>query len=102
MNLLPPSKPFRWKFIRLAQFVAIVALFLFAGPIAGIRGVGVSTVVWAGAYLLTRRIPYGWEGQESSGYVTGFPAVLICLVMFAAGVAMLVEPDLMLEVLGWK
>ena len=98
----PPKKPFRWKFIEIAQFIAIVALFLFVGPKAGIRAVGVSLLVWAAAYLLTRRIPYGWEGQEPSGHVTGFAAVLISLVMCAAGAAMLVGPDFMLEVLGWK
>lgn len=100
--MLPPKKPFRWRLIGIAQFIAVVALFLFVGPKAGIRAVGVSVLVWAAASLLTRRIPYGWEGQEPSGYVTGFPAALISLVMFAAGAAMLVVPDFMLEVLGWK
>ncbi len=64
---------------------------------------------WMGAVMLygavmqivQRRIAYGWEGREPSGYITGFPAVILGVLLGALGVAMLVQPELMLALFGW-
>ena len=53
-------------------------------------------------HLAKRSIPYGWEGQEPSGYITGIPAVVLGLLMTAIGITMLVEPDFILVLFGWS
>ncbi len=64
-------------------------------------GVGIMMLAGAVFQLVTRRIPYGWEGLEPSGYITGVPAILLSLFMFAAGLAMLLQPEFMLVLFGW-
>lgn len=101
VNLPPSERLTSWRLVGFAGFAAVVALFLLVSSKAGIRGVGALLLVGAAVQLATRRIPYGWEGREPSGHITGFPAVLLSLLMGAAGIAMLVRPDLMLMLFGW-
>ncbi|BBL70080.1 hypothetical protein MoryE10_06860 [Methylogaea oryzae] len=65
------------------------------------RGAGLLMLVGAGVQLATRRIPYGWEGLDPAGYITGVPAVVLSLLMGLAGAAMLAQPELMLVLFGW-
>ena len=65
------------------------------------RGMGVVMLAHACTHMVTRSIPYGWEGREPSGYITGIPAVLLGLFMAIIGIAMLAVPDFMLVLFGW-
>lgn len=90
----------RWRVIEFGAFIVVVALFQLVSYKAGMMGVGVMMLAGAVFQLVTRRIPYGWEGAEPSGYITGIPAVLLSLLMCAAGFAMLLQPEFMLALLG--
>ena len=90
-----------WGLIEFAAFVLIVALFAFVGPKAGMRGMGVAMLVVAAAQLITRRIPYGWEGREPSGYLSGTAAVVVGVLAGILALAMLFKTEFMLEMLGW-
>lgn len=59
-------------------------------------------LIGAALQLKDGRISYGWEGHEPSGYIAGTPAKLLSLVMALAGLAMLVWPLFLLELLGWE
>ena len=96
-----PDGQSHWRIAGLVVFVIVVALFSLVSLQAGMRGLGVSMTLAAGVQITVRRIPYGWEGKEPSGYITGFPAVLICLLMGAIGMMMIVRPDFMLTLFGW-
>jgi hypothetical protein len=98
------AKPERlsfWRVIRFIAFMAVVALFLFVSSRAGIRGVGILMLIGAAVHMVQRRIPYGLEGYEHSGYITGVPAILLGLLAAIAGILMLIQPEFMLSMLGW-
>lgn len=101
MNISTPEHTLRWRIAGFIAFVFIVALFQLISSQAGMRGVGVVMLVVAGVQLVKRRIPYGWEAQEPSGYITGVPAVMVGLLMGAAGILMFAQPALMLFIFGW-
>lgn len=86
---------------RWAGFLTVVALFLLVSSRAGMRGLGLVTLAWASVLAVKRRIPYGLEGQEPAGYITGFPALLLSLVFAVLGGAMIAMPDFMLAMFGW-
>lgn len=96
-----PDEQSHWRIAGLVVFLVVVALFSLVSLRAGMRGVGVSMMIASGVQITVRRIPYGWEGKRPSGYITGVPAVLICLLMGAIGVMMIVRPDFMLTLFGW-
>jgi hypothetical protein len=91
----------KWRIAQILSVVAVGAVFIWGGGRQGMRGLGILMLVGMCSQLRTRRIPYGWEGREPSGYVTGLPAVLIALLYGAAGVLMLAQPDFMLYLFGW-
>jgi hypothetical protein len=64
-------------------------------------GAGVIMLIDAGVQITECRIPYGWEGKEPSGYLTGLPALLVSLLMGALGITMIIPPELMLTLVGW-
>lgn len=84
----------------IAAFVGIVGLFLFVGEKAGIQGMGLVALVAGFIQIAKRRIPYGWEGREPSGYITGMPAVALGVLMCILALAMLARPELMLVLFG--
>lgn len=96
-----PDERSHWRSVRLMAFVIVVALFSLVSLQAGMRGLGVSMMIAAAVQITARRIPYGWEGKEPSGYITGFPAVLISLLMGGFGMMMIMLPDFMLTLFGW-
>ena len=102
MKVPHPRQSSRWRMPSFAAFAVVVALFLLVGSKAGMRGLGFVMLGHAGVQLALRRIPYGWEGREPSGHITGVPAVVLSLVMGSVGVAMLLHPELMLALLGWS
>lgn len=102
MSIPPPERLSRWRIASFVAFAVVVALFLSVSSQAGMRGAGVVMLVVSGVQVVTRRIPYGWEGREPSGYITGAPAVVVGMLMGAVGVAMLAQPELMLVLFGWS
>jgi hypothetical protein len=66
------------------------------------RELGIAVIIGAISILITQRVTYGWKGHEPSGCISGIPAILFGLLQAAAGIAMLLQPELMLVVLGWK
>jgi hypothetical protein len=102
MKLPPSERLSRWRIAGFAAFAVVVALFVFVNSKAGMQGMGVLTLAGAGVQLATRRIPYGWEGREPSGHITGVPAVVLSLLMGILGIAMLARPQLMLALFGWS
>lgn len=93
---------YRQRWVGFCGFAAVAALFTLASSKAGMRGLGVLMLVHAGKYLKEGSIPYGWEGREPSGYITGIGAILLGVLIGLLGVAMLVSPDLMLRLFGWS
>jgi hypothetical protein len=96
-----PEKYSRWRTVSFTAFAVIVALFLFVSSTAGMRALGVMMFIGAVVQIAARRIPYGWEGKGPSRYITGFPALLVSLMMGAMGTAMIFQPELMLALVGW-
>ncbi len=92
----------RWSILGFCCLAAIVCLFTFVDPVAGMRGLGVATIGSALGGIVSRRIPYGWEGREPSGHITGGLAVALSLLLGGLGLAMLVRPRLMLILFGWS
>lgn len=101
MRVPPPEKISVLRVASLVAFVVVVCLFMFVSSRVGMRGAGLVMLAGAAVHVVQRRIPYGWEGREPSGYITGVAAVLLGALMGLIGVVALVQPDLMLALLGW-
>lgn len=102
MQVPPSESKSAWRFAGMVSFAVGVALFLFVSSKAGMRWLGFVTLVGALVQIVQRRIAYGWEGREPSGYITGVPAVILGVLLGGLGLAMLVQPDLMLAIFGWE
>ena len=100
MQIPPPEKFSAWGIAGMASFAVGVALFMFVSSRAGMRWWGFVMLVGAVVQIVQRRIAYGWEGREPSGYLTGIPAVVLGVLLGALGLAMLAKPDLMLAFFG--
>ncbi|WP_417071017.1 hypothetical protein [Niveibacterium terrae] len=96
-----PEKLSIRRIVGWASFVVTIVLFAFVSSRAGMRWLGAATLAGAVVQLYRRRIAYGWEGQEPSGYITGIPAILFGLLLGALGLAMLGQPDIVLALFGW-
>jgi hypothetical protein len=96
----PRKTSINWRVVELAAVFAVVVLFLFVGNRAGMRGLGVLTIAHAVVTLLDKRLPYGWEGQEPSGYLTGGIVKVYAVALAALGLTLLVRPDVVLALLG--
>ena len=101
MSPPPLRKQFPWWAVGFVGLLVIVALFTFVSSKAGMRGLGVVTLSQATVHLISRRIPYGWEGRQPSGYITGTAAVIVAALLALLGLAMLAKPELMLVLFGW-
>lgn len=97
MKLPPRESPSLWG---IAAFAGVVGLFLLGGEKAGIRGMGFVALIAGLIQTTKRRIPYGWEGHEPSGYVTGASAVVLGALMCIVALVMLVRPELMIVLFG--
>ena len=86
----------------IAAFAVTVLLFMFVSSLAGMRWLGIVMLAGAVVQIIQRRIAYGWEGREPSGFITGFPALVLGVLLGLAGAVMVAKPDLMLAIFGWQ
>jgi hypothetical protein len=94
---------FSWfDILQTVLFAIVVALFVFVGNKAGTRAVGCLMIFGAVWQQLKGSIPYGWEGQEPSGFLTGWLALILNIIFAALGFAMLVWPEVAMGILGWS
>ena len=98
MNKKMPQTSALWRVLEQGGFVLSLVVFFLAGKNAGVRVMGLSMLVFACHCLFVRRIPYGWEGQEPIGYLTGIPAILCGLISFCIAIFMILEPALVLDI----
>lgn len=90
-----------WQALSWLGFLLVGAAFISGSPVAGMRVMGLLTLGHAIGCVVVGKVPYGWEGREPSGYITGFPLILFSVFMGAVALAMLVRPHLMLALFGW-
>lgn len=88
----------RW----VAAFLVVVALFVIVSTKVGTRGMGFLMIAGALKQQFDGRIEYGWEGRPSSGYIIGWPAAVINLIIGLAGLAVVVWPEVAMGVFGWN
>lgn len=87
-----------WCVLEQGGFVLTLAVFFLAGKNAGVRVMGLSLLVFACHCLFVRRIPYGVEGQESIGYLTGILAIFCGLIALGIAIFMILKPALVLDI----
>jgi hypothetical protein len=71
-----------------------VVVWLNVSVELALRMLGVLTIAGGVVQMRERKIAYGWEGHEPSGYITGVPAFVLSAVLVAVGVVLLVAPQL--------
>lgn len=98
----PQSLPSESSIFEIVVFAVVVALFVFVGSKAGTRAVGVVMIFGAAWQQFKGRIPYGWEDQKPSGFLTGRLATVVNLILAALGFSILVWPAVAMDVLGWS
>ncbi|WP_298581749.1 hypothetical protein [uncultured Luteimonas sp.] len=82
-------------------FVALVVVSFAFGSIMLARAVGI-VLVAGGLYSFWQgSIPYGIEGREPSGYLTGVPARLISVVAILLGLSAAIAAPKVACILGW-
>jgi hypothetical protein len=95
------SEPRWWRFGKYLGFALVMATFAFAGERAGGRAAGVLVIAQAYILLSAKRLPYGWEGREPIGYVTGPLVQVLAVLLGCLGAAFVARPTLMLGLLGF-
>ena len=91
MALEPPRKLPRWVLI--ASVVAVISVafvYTLVSKSAGTRALGAVIIFGAVVQQWMGAIPYGWEGQEPSGYLRGWKVAAFNAVLGCAGFAMLI------------
>jgi|GEM_PF-4333763 len=86
-----------FQFFEMLSFLITVLLFIFVGEKAGMRFTGLVMLVFACRTLLIRREPYGLEGQEPMGYLTGIPAIISGLIGLLLAGLMIFRPVQVLD-----
>jgi hypothetical protein len=87
-----------WRVLEQGGFVLTLVVFFLAGKNAGVRMMGLSMLVFACHCLFVRRIPYGVEGQEPIGYLTGILAIFCGLIALGVAIFMILKPALVLDI----
>ncbi|PXX41528.1 hypothetical protein [Undibacterium pigrum] len=86
-----------FQFFETLLFIITIALFFFVGEKASIRFSGFVMLFFACRTLLIRRLPYGIEGQEPMGYLTGIPAIISGLIGLLLAALMIFRPAQVLD-----
>src|SRR5690606_9828838 len=84
-----------------AVFVALVVVFFAFGPAMLARALGIVLVAGGLYSSLQGSIPYGIEGREPSGYLTGIPARLISVLAILLGLSAAIAAPTAACILGW-
>lgn len=95
------SRSNKFSLIELGAFLVVVALFLFVSTKAGTRAVGTCMLASALVQQWKGEIAYGWEGRPPSGYITGWPATLLNLILGLLGIAVIIWPEVAMSILEW-
>jgi len=95
------SEPSWWRVGKYIGVAAVLAAFFFAGELVGARASGLLVIAQAYVLLSVKRIPYGWEGQEPSGYITGPFVQVLSTLLGGLGAAFVARPALMLGLFGF-
>lgn len=95
--MTPARRTVRWSALPFLACVAVLATFHYGGAVIGMRLLGVALVVYAGAVL--------WYDGDAPGSPTNRRArrmavVALCFILGGMGVAMLVRPVFMLQLMG--
>ncbi|WP_140637385.1 hypothetical protein [Methylibium rhizosphaerae] len=93
--------PSWWPVGKYVGVALVVAAFAFSGERAGARAIGLFVMVQAFVLLSAKRIPYGWEGQEPSGYITGPLVQVLAFLLGGLGAAFVARPEFMLNLFGF-
>jgi len=100
---MPPlDRVTRWTVVQFPVFVAIVIVWLNVSAELALRMIGVVAVASGAVQMWHRKIAYGWEGREPSGYITGIPAFVISAVLVAVGVLLVVAPQFAMPLFAGK
>jgi len=89
------------KILGYAVFVALVVVFFAFGPVMLTRAVGIVLAAGGLYSFLQGSIPYGIEGREPSGYLTGITARLISVVAILLGLSAAIAAPKAACILGW-
>ena len=90
------------RFLGLAFLALAMATYFLLGVHALVRFAGVACALTGLYWVVTRRIPVGWEGQPPSFHVTGVLAVSLGVVMVVFGISLVYFAPVAACVLGWS
>lgn len=82
-------------------FLVVVALFALVSTKAGTHGLGVLMIGSAFMQCRAGRVPYGIEGRPPAGYIEGWAATVINALFLAAGVGLIVWPEVAIGIFRW-
>jgi hypothetical protein len=77
------------RILGVAAFIAIVAMFVFVGNVAGFRVTGVATLMSGLATVKRGDLPVGIEGRPPSFYLRGIWATIGGIAIAALGCALI-------------
>ena len=73
---------------------AVVVVALIYNTILGIRFIGIAAVIQGGYIIRTGKISYGWRGMPPSGYLSGWIAIGIGVLVILLGMVFVGAPEL--------
>jgi hypothetical protein len=82
------------KVIGVVGFVVVVASFII-NQVLGWRVLGAEVIAWGLWSIWKRRIPYGVEGREPSGHLTGWAAVVVGIVQALIGAVFIAAAEVL-------
>lgn len=97
MTTQTSERAFGWYLARIASVAVVAALFLLMGEITGMRAMGVLLIAHGAAHSYLGQVPFGWKGQAPTGHWVGIRALAIGLMMGATGFALVVWPQIFIE-----
>ena len=48
-----------------------------------------------------KRIPFGWDGRPASGYITGWPVLMVKIIFALLGLLIAIWPDPFVAFFDW-
>ncbi|WP_127997186.1 hypothetical protein [Piscinibacter defluvii] len=75
-----------------AGIVIAILLEVLDRETLALRVLGGLIILFGAMAFLSERVPFRWEGQKPSTYITGWPLKLMSLAMVALGLALAAMP----------